>query len=130
MDGCVAVGGVKIDDSVSYCAAACWAGVIDNEVQRHLSFPSVLSERRTLKRVRSDDDVARTQGHLAMASQSVSDAATLPGSLSIALGQICTVKRDQSAFQKGPQIAAGQDCQERGAIPHRSADCVSAGKSS
>src|SRR5450631_1013965 len=31
MDGCVSVGGVKIDDSVSYAAAACWAGVIDNE---------------------------------------------------------------------------------------------------
>jgi hypothetical protein len=29
-----------------------------------------------------------------MASQSESDAATFPGSLSIALGQICTIKRD------------------------------------
>ena len=32
MNGRVAVGGVKIDDSVSYCAAACWADVIDSEV--------------------------------------------------------------------------------------------------
>jgi hypothetical protein len=32
MEGCVSVGGVKIDDSVSYCAAACWAGVLDNEI--------------------------------------------------------------------------------------------------
>src|SRR5450631_1320261 len=31
MGGCVSVGGVKIDDSVSYAAAACCAGVIDNE---------------------------------------------------------------------------------------------------
>jgi hypothetical protein len=37
VDGRVAVGGMKIDDSVSYCAAACWAGVIDNEGQRHVT---------------------------------------------------------------------------------------------
>jgi hypothetical protein len=39
MDGCVSVGGVKIDDSVSYGAAACWAGVIDNEI--HVNFLSL-----------------------------------------------------------------------------------------
>ena len=39
MDGCVSVGGVKIDDSVSYSAAACWAGVIDNEI--HVNFLSL-----------------------------------------------------------------------------------------
>jgi hypothetical protein len=33
----VAVGGVKIDHSASYCAAAFQAGVIDIEVQRHVS---------------------------------------------------------------------------------------------
>jgi hypothetical protein len=49
MNGRVAIGGVKIDDGVSYSAAACWAGVIDNEVQEHAGFPFALSERRTLK---------------------------------------------------------------------------------
>ena len=39
MDGCVSVGRVKIDDSVSYGAAACWAGVIDNEI--HVNFLSL-----------------------------------------------------------------------------------------
>jgi hypothetical protein len=37
VNGRVAVGGVKIDHSESYCAAAFWAGVIDIEVQRHVS---------------------------------------------------------------------------------------------
>ena len=36
MRGRITIGGVKIDDSVSYCAAASWAGVIDNEVQWHV----------------------------------------------------------------------------------------------
>ena len=36
MNGRVAIGGVKIDDSVSYYVAAYWAGVIDNEVQCHV----------------------------------------------------------------------------------------------
>jgi hypothetical protein len=39
MDGCVSVGRVKIDDSVSYCAAARWAGVIFNEI--HVNFLSL-----------------------------------------------------------------------------------------
>src|SRR5450631_3726057 len=39
MDGYVSVGGVKIDDSVSYVAAACWADVIDNEI--HVNFLSL-----------------------------------------------------------------------------------------
>jgi len=33
MNGRVAIGGVKIDDGVSYCAAACWAGVIDSPAE-------------------------------------------------------------------------------------------------
>jgi hypothetical protein len=37
MNGRVAVGGVKIDYSASYRAAACWADVIHSEVQRHVS---------------------------------------------------------------------------------------------
>ena len=36
MRGRVAIGGVKIYDGVSYCAAAYWAGVIDNEDQWHV----------------------------------------------------------------------------------------------
>jgi hypothetical protein len=68
VDGRVSVGGVKVNDSASYCAAACWAGVIDNEGQSHVT--SLLGERRTLKRVHKDCDVARTHGRLAMASQS------------------------------------------------------------
>jgi hypothetical protein len=43
MDGCVSVGGVKIDDSVSYCAAACWAGVIEDEVQSPVNSLSLYS---------------------------------------------------------------------------------------
>jgi hypothetical protein len=39
MDGCVSIGGVKIDDGVSYYAAACWAGAIDNEI--HVNFLSL-----------------------------------------------------------------------------------------
>jgi len=39
MDRCVSFSGVKIDDSVPYGAAACWAGVIDNEI--HLNFLSL-----------------------------------------------------------------------------------------
>ena len=88
MDGCVSIGGVKIDDGVSYCAAACWAGAIDNEI--HVNFPFALGERRTLKRVRKDCDVARTHGHLAMASQSSSTAQTLSCNLSTPSGQIST----------------------------------------
>jgi hypothetical protein len=37
----MALGGVTIDDSPSYCAAACWADDIDTEVQRHVSFLSL-----------------------------------------------------------------------------------------
>ena len=37
VNGRVVVGGVKIDDSESYGAAAFWAGVTDSEVQRHVS---------------------------------------------------------------------------------------------
>ena len=37
VNGRVAVGGVKIDHGESYCAAAFPAGVIDIEVQRHVS---------------------------------------------------------------------------------------------
>jgi hypothetical protein len=33
----VAVGGVKIDHGASDCAAAFWAGVVDVEIQRHVS---------------------------------------------------------------------------------------------
>ena len=36
MNGRAADGGVKIDDGVSYCVAACWAGGIDNEDQWHV----------------------------------------------------------------------------------------------
>jgi hypothetical protein len=32
---------MNIDDSASYCAAACWADDIDNEVQGHVSFLSL-----------------------------------------------------------------------------------------
>ena len=37
VDGHVSVGGVKVNDSASYCAAARWAGVIDNEGQSHVT---------------------------------------------------------------------------------------------
>jgi hypothetical protein len=52
VNSCVAVGGVKIDHGASYCGAAFWAGVIDIEVQRHVSLPFAPAERRTLKGVR------------------------------------------------------------------------------
>jgi hypothetical protein len=42
----MALGGMNIDDSASYCAAACWADDIDNEVQGHVSFLSLEGERR------------------------------------------------------------------------------------
>jgi hypothetical protein len=57
---------MKIDESVSYCAAACWAGVIDDEV--HVSSLS-LQERGHSKGSAKDFDVARMHGRLAMASQ-------------------------------------------------------------
>jgi hypothetical protein len=60
MDGCVSVGGVKIDDSVSYNAAACWAGVIDNEIHV-ISFRSGRTEdtQKGPQRLRCCED-ART----------------------------------------------------------------------
>ena len=42
----MALGGMNIDDSASYCADACWADDIDNEVQGHVSFLSLEGERR------------------------------------------------------------------------------------
>jgi|SRR5450631_1733294 hypothetical protein len=65
----VAVGRMKIDDSVPYCAAACRAGIIDNEIQRHVSSLSLWANGEPLKRVRKDCDIARTHGRLAMAPQ-------------------------------------------------------------
>ena len=67
MNGRIAVSGVKIDESVSYCAAACWAGVIDNEV--HVSFLSLEANGGRSKGSAKDCDVARMHGRLAMASQ-------------------------------------------------------------
>jgi hypothetical protein len=64
----MAVGGVKIDDSASYCAAACWADVIDNEVQRHVSSLSLQANGGHSKGS-AEVDVARTHERLAMASQ-------------------------------------------------------------
>jgi hypothetical protein len=63
VNGRVADGGVKIDDGVSYRAAACRADVIDGEVHvRSFRF------RRT-ENPREGCDVARTLGRLAMAPQ-------------------------------------------------------------
>jgi hypothetical protein len=50
MNGCVSVGGMKIDDSVSYCAAACWACIIDNEIQSHVNSLSLYSNGGHSKR--------------------------------------------------------------------------------
>src|ERR1019366_5772351 len=69
VNGRVAVGGVKIDDSASYCAAACWGDVIDNEVQRHVSSLSLQANGGPSKGSAKDCDVARTR-RLAMAPQS------------------------------------------------------------
>ena len=49
MNGPVAVGGMKVNDSASYCAAACWAGVIDNEVHGHVSSLSLWTKEDTQK---------------------------------------------------------------------------------
>jgi hypothetical protein len=62
VNGRVAIGGVKIDDSLSYCAAAYWADVIDNEVQWHvgslslqaIGVPSRGSAKTVMLRGRSD----------------------------------------------------------------------------
>ena len=67
MNGRIAVGGVKIDESVSYCAAACWAGVIDIEV--HVSSLSLQANEGRSKGSAKECDVARMHGRLAMASQ-------------------------------------------------------------
>ena len=64
----MALGGMNIDDSASYCAAACWADDIDNEVQRHVSSLIAPGERGHSKGS-AKVDVARTHGRLAMASQ-------------------------------------------------------------
>jgi len=58
---------MKIDERVSYCAAACWAGVIDNEV--HVSSLSLQANGGRSKGSAKDCDVARMHGRLAMASQ-------------------------------------------------------------
>ena len=63
------VGGVKIDDSESYGAAAFWAGVTDSEVQRHVSSLSLQANGGRSKGSAKDCDVARMHGRLAMASQ-------------------------------------------------------------
>ena len=65
----MAVGGVNVDDSASYCAAACWADDIDNEVQRHVSSLSLQENGGHSKGSTKDCNVARTHGRLAMASQ-------------------------------------------------------------
>jgi hypothetical protein len=49
------------------CAAACWAGVIDNEV--HVSSLSLQANGGRSKGSAKDCDVARMHGRLAMASQ-------------------------------------------------------------
>jgi hypothetical protein len=67
MNGRVADGGVKIDDGVSYGAAACRAGVIDGEV--HVGSPSLQANAGHSKGSAKDCDVARMHGRLAMASQ-------------------------------------------------------------
>ena len=47
MNGRVADGRVKIDDGVSYRAAACWAGVVDSEVHvRSLSLQATEDHQR------------------------------------------------------------------------------------
>jgi hypothetical protein len=50
VNGRIAVGRVKIDDSVPYCAAACRAGIIDNEVQRHVSSLSLWANGEPLSK--------------------------------------------------------------------------------
>jgi hypothetical protein len=59
---------VKIDDSASYCTAACWADVIDNEVQRHVSSLSLQANGGHSKGS-AEVGVVRTHGRFAMASQ-------------------------------------------------------------
>lgn len=77
MNGRIAVSRVKIDESVSYCVAACWAGVIDNEV--HVSSLSLQANGGRSKGSAKDYDVARMHGRLAMAPQlNRPDTATLP----------------------------------------------------
>ena len=74
----MAPGGMNIDDSTSYRAAARWAGVVDNEVQRHVSSLSLWANGGHSKGSGKDCDDARTRGRFAMASQPESDIATLP----------------------------------------------------
>lgn len=87
MKGRVAVGGVKIDDSASYWFAAFRADVIDNEVQSHVSSLSLLANGGHSK---GSGKIVRawTHGRFAMASQSESDIATLPGNLSRTLRSV------------------------------------------
>jgi hypothetical protein len=62
VNGRMALGGVTIDDSPSYCAAACWTDGIDVEVQRHVSSLSLKANGGHSKgsaEVDVDVDVAR-----------------------------------------------------------------------
>jgi hypothetical protein len=69
----MALGGMNIDDSASYCAAACWADDIDNEVQRHVNSLSLWANGGHSKGSGKDFDGARTHGRFAVASQSESE---------------------------------------------------------
>jgi hypothetical protein len=73
----MALGGMNIDDGASYRAAACWAGDIDNEVQRHVSSLSLWANGGHSKGSDKDCDGARTHGRFAVASQSESDIRNL-----------------------------------------------------
>jgi hypothetical protein len=64
----MALGGVTIDDSPSYCVAACWADDIDNEVQRHVNSLSLKANGGHSKGS-AKVYIARTHERLAMASQ-------------------------------------------------------------
>jgi hypothetical protein len=64
----MAFGGMNIDDSASYCAAACWADDIDNEVQRHVNSLSLKANGGHSKGS-AKVYIARTLERLAMASQ-------------------------------------------------------------
>jgi len=67
-NGRIAVGGMTIDDSASYCATARWADVIDNEVQTHVSSLSLQANGGHSKGS-AKVYIARTHERLAMASQ-------------------------------------------------------------
>ena len=101
MNGRVSVGGMKVDDGASYCATACWADVIDNEVQRHVSSLSLQANGGPSKGSAKDCDVARTHGRLAMAPQSNRYCNFAVRICRDPLGQISPVSTGASAESRG-----------------------------